>query len=55
MSDPLRQAILRHATATEIQNTAEQEGMASMYQDGVRKALAGLTTMEDVIRVTQQE
>lgn len=55
MSDPIRQAILRHATATEIQRTSEQEGMATMYQDGVRKALAGLTTMEEVIRVTQQD
>jgi general secretion pathway protein E len=55
MSDPLRQAVLRHATATEVQRIAREEGMETMYEDGVRKAVAGLTTMEEVIRVTQQE
>jgi len=55
MSDPLRQAVLRHATATEIQRIAREEGMHTMYEDGVRKALAGATTMEEVIRVTQSE
>jgi general secretion pathway protein E len=54
MSDPLRQAILTHATATEVQRVGQAEGMSTMYEDGVRKALLGLTTMEDVIRVTQE-
>jgi general secretion pathway protein E len=55
VSDALRQAVLRHATATEIQRIAQEEGMASMYQDGVRKAVAGLTTLEEVIRITQND
>ncbi len=55
MSDPLRQAVLRHATAGEIQRQAQAEGMATMYQDGMRKALSGLTTIEEVLRVSQQE
>jgi general secretion pathway protein E len=54
MSDPIRQAVLRRATAGEIQRVAESEGMLNMYQDGLRKALMGLTTLEDVIRVTQE-
>jgi general secretion pathway protein E len=54
MSDPIRQAVLRHATAGEIQRVAESEGMLTMYRDGLRKALQGLTTIEDVIRVTQE-
>jgi general secretion pathway protein E len=55
MSDALRHAVLSHATTTEIQRLAQREGMATMYQDGVRKALAGLTSLEDVIRVTQND
>jgi len=55
MSETLRQTILRHATATEIQRIAQNEGMASMYEDGMRKVLAGLTTLEEVIRVTQSD
>ncbi len=55
MSDPLRQAVLRHATATEIQRTAQEEGMLNMYQDGLRKAVEGQTSLEEVVRVTQGE
>ena len=55
MSDPLRQAVLRHDTATEVQRIASEDGMETMYEDGIRKAVAGLTTMEEVILVTQQE
>jgi general secretion pathway protein E len=29
--------------------------MRTMYEDGLRKALAGLTTVEEVLRVTQDE
>jgi general secretion pathway protein E len=54
MSDPLRQAVMRHATTGEIQRVGQSEGMLTMYQDGLRKAMAGLTTLEEVIRVTQE-
>lgn len=55
MSETLRQTILRHATATEIQRIAQNEGMATMYEDGMRKVLEGFTTLEEVIRVTQSD
>jgi len=55
MSDALRQAVLSHATATEIQRIAQTEGMATLHQDGMRKVLAGITTLEDVLRVTQSD
>jgi general secretion pathway protein E len=55
MSDPLRQGILQHVTASQLQRLAEEEGMKNMYQDGLRKALDGRTTLEEVIRVTQQD
>ena len=53
MSDPIRRLILRHAEATEIQRQAQEEGMVPMYEDGLRKALAGLTTVEEVLLVTR--
>jgi general secretion pathway protein E len=55
MSDGLRQGILQHVSASQLQRIAEQEGMKTMYQDGLRKALDGRTTLEEVIRVTQQD
>ncbi|WP_207896208.1 type II secretion system ATPase GspE [Thiobaca trueperi] len=53
MTDSIRQAVLAHATATEIRRIAVTEGMETMYQDGLRKALDGRTTIEEVLRVAE--
>lgn len=53
MTDALRDGVLRHAGLTELNHLAEAAGMASLWQDGVRKALLGLTSLEEVLRVTQ--
>ena len=55
MSDPLRRLVLKHADATELQAEAQKENMDTMYEDGLRKAVAGLTTIEEVLRVTTQQ
>ncbi|MCK7575688.1 MAG: type II secretion system ATPase GspE [Chromatiales bacterium] len=55
MSEAIRQAILAHATASEIKRLAMEEGMETMYQDGLRKALDGRTTIEDVLRVAEAD
>ena len=55
MSDPIRRLVMRHADAGEIETQARKEGMSTMYEDGLAKALAGDTTVEEVLRVTQQE
>ncbi len=53
LSEPIRRLILAHADGTEIQQTAIKEGMVTMKNDGIKKALQGITTLEEVIRVTQ--
>jgi len=53
-SDPLRRLVMQHATAGEIENQARAEGMRTMYEDGLVKSLAGVTTLEEVLRVTQE-
>jgi general secretion pathway protein E len=53
MSDAIRRLVLRHAEAADIARAAEAEGMVPMYQDGMGKALAGLTTVEEVLLVTR--
>ncbi len=55
MTDPIRKLVLSHATATEIQRVAMEEGMVTMYQDGLRKALDGRTTVEEVLRVAEDD
>lgn len=54
MNDHLRRLVLRHADAGEIQAAAQAQGMDNMYEDGLSKAVAGVTTVEDVLRVTQE-
>ncbi|UHD14207.1 type II secretion system ATPase GspE [Thiocapsa bogorovii] len=53
MTDHIRKAVLNHATATEIRRIAIAEGMETMYLDGLRKALDGRTTIEEVLRVAE--
>jgi general secretion pathway protein E len=53
VSDAIRRLILNHAEAREIQRIAIEEGMRTMYQDGLLKALDGDTTIEEVLRVTR--
>ncbi len=53
INDPLRQQILRHAEAHEIHRVAVAEGMVTMYENGIRAALSGVTSIEEVLRVTR--
>jgi general secretion pathway protein E len=55
ISDPLRSLVMRHATSTELRAEAIKEGMITMYEDGMRKAVAGITTFEEVLRVTRED
>ena len=55
LSGPLRQLVLAHADANKIQDTAINAGMDSMRIDGLKKALQGVTTIEEVSRVTQAQ
>ena len=54
MSDAIRALILKHADAGDIEIAARREGMYTMYEDGLLKVLNGVTTIEEVMRVTQE-
>lgn len=53
MNDDIRTLVLRQAEAREVQAEAIRGGMQTMYGHGMRKALAGITTIEEVFRVTR--
>ncbi|MCJ0825652.1 type II secretion system ATPase GspE [Luteimonas sp. 50] len=53
MDDALRRAVMRHAGMGELEQLARDAGMRTMYEDGIAKALAGTTTIEEVLRVTE--
>jgi general secretion pathway protein E len=52
MTDPIRKLIMNHAEAGVIQKLAIEEGMATMYENGLVKVVEGVTTLEEVLRVT---
>jgi general secretion pathway protein E len=54
MSDSIRRLVMQQATSGDIHEQAVKEGMRTMYQDGLLKCLQGITTIEEVLRVTQE-
>ena len=54
MTDPLRRLVMQHADMGVIEAEAKKEGMRTMYEDGLAKAVAGITTIEEVLRVCQE-
>jgi type IV pilus assembly protein PilB len=52
VSEEIERLAVRHASATEIHRIAVAEGMVTLREDGLRKAAAGHTTVEEIFRVT---
>ena len=55
MTDTIRSLILRHAVSGEIRRQAIEEGMQTLYEDGLRKVIAGVITLDEVLRVTRED
>jgi general secretion pathway protein E len=53
LTDEIRRLVLSHATVHDIHRAGAAEGMGSMYDDGIAKAIAGVTSIEEVLRVTR--
>lgn len=54
VNDFIREAIMRRADAGEIKKIAIKNGMTTLLEDGFKKALAGLTTIEEILRVVTE-
>ena len=55
LSDALRQMVIERRSAADIKAHALAHGMHTLRMDGWRKVLAGMTTLEEVIRVTSED
>ena len=55
LSPKIHSQIVQNLSSTVIRNTAIDEGMDTLRVDGGRKVLAGLTSLEEVMRITQEE
>jgi type IV pilus assembly protein PilB len=51
----IKDLIMKGGTTQEVENMAKQEGMLTMTEDGVFKAVQGITTVEEVLRVVSAE
>jgi general secretion pathway protein E len=54
MTSELRRMVLTGKHASEIQKTAIQAGLVTLRQDACEKVIAGVTTVEEVLRVTAE-
>jgi len=54
INEAIRQLIMRRANADEIRQQAVKDGMKTMIEDGMSKVLAGITTIEEVLRATRE-
>ena len=54
MNEKIKDLVMKKKNADEITQMARETGMTSLLEDGVEKVLSGMTTMEEVIRVTKE-
>ena len=54
VSEGIRNLIMANATSDDIEKQAKKEGMMTMLEDGVVKCVQGITTIEEILRVTSE-
>jgi len=54
VSERISRMIMENVTDAEIRDAGMQAGMLTMIQDGYLKALEGITTLEEVLRVSKE-
>ncbi|MFC1656869.1 GspE/PulE family protein, partial [Patescibacteria group bacterium] len=54
VSDKIKSLALQKVSSSDLEKQARMEGMISMKQDGIMKALDGMTSIEEVWRITKE-
>ncbi len=55
VDEAVRDAVMRGTDAAKLQDIARAGGLVSLYEDGLRKVAAGVTSLDEVLRVTQDQ
>lgn len=55
LDDAMHNVILSGADSTTLHFAARKQGMITLYEDGLRKVIRGQTSLEEVMRVTQDQ
>ena len=53
IDDGMRRAVLDGLDAASLHTKATAAGMHTLYEDGLRKVAAGITTLDELLRVTE--
>src|SRR5690606_2276684 len=54
-NDPLKEMVLQGASTAELKVAAIKQGMSTLRMSGIKKVLEGVTTTEEVLRVTMAD
>lgn len=54
VTETIKELIMKNATSGDIEKQAKKEGMITMFEDGIIKAAQGITTIEEVLRVSSE-
>ena len=54
ISEKIRRLISQHATYNEIQDAARQEGMITIFEDGIKKVEEGTTSLDEILSIAFQ-
>ncbi|QVL18975.1 Flp pilus assembly complex ATPase component TadA [Pseudomonas qingdaonensis] len=55
MSERIRAMLMERVDSSALERVAREEGLRTLYEDGLRLALTGVTSLEEVLRVTRDE
>ena len=55
LDDVMQRAVMEGSDASTLHAIARQQGMITLFEDGLRKVVIGLTSLEEVLRVTQDQ
>ena len=55
MTDSLAEIILKEPSEVKIEEEAKRQGMVTMKQDGILKVLAGMSSVEEVLRMAEEK
>ncbi|EAQ98325.1 GspE/PulE family protein [Congregibacter litoralis] len=55
LDEDIRRVVQSGADASELHTAARNQGMITLYEDGLRKVVAGESSLEEVLRVTQDQ
>ena len=54
VTENIRESIMKRVNSSIIQESAMKEGMTTMLEDGFNKAVKGITTIEEVLRIIHE-